>query len=77
MATYLRPKDAARYLGIGKNTLNKLRMTAGAGPAFRKLGPRIVLYSVDDLDAWADAHRRGLASDVTTETYAPSAGRAA
>ncbi|KQT62066.1 MULTISPECIES: helix-turn-helix transcriptional regulator [unclassified Aureimonas] len=48
---YLRTPDAARYLGLSGRTLEKHR-TYGTGPAYRKLGA-IVVYAVEDLEAWA------------------------
>jgi predicted DNA-binding transcriptional regulator AlpA len=48
---YLRTPEAARFLGLSGRTLEKHR-TYGTGPAYRKLGGRVV-YSVDDLQAWA------------------------
>ncbi len=42
--------EAAEYLGLGKSTLDKLRVTGG-GPAFIKIGKRVV-YDPADLDAW-------------------------
>ena len=47
---------AAEYLGLGKSTLDKLRITGG-GPAYFKVGARIV-YDVADLDAWLASHKR-------------------
>ena len=49
---YLRTQEAARFLGLSERTLEKHR-TYGTGPAYRKLGGRVV-YSVDDLETWAD-----------------------
>ncbi|NML88812.1 helix-turn-helix domain-containing protein [Sphingobium sp. TB-6] len=49
---YLRTPDAAKYLGIGKSTLERKRIE-GTGPSFRRLGSKIVTYAVKDLDAWA------------------------
>lgn len=49
---YLRTKEAAEFLSLSARTLEKHR-TYGTGPAYRKLGGRVV-YSVDDLQAWAD-----------------------
>lgn len=49
---YLRTPEAARFLGLSGRTLEKHR-TYGTGPAYRKLGGRVV-YAVDDLQAWAD-----------------------
>ncbi len=50
---FLRTKEAAEYLGLSPRTLEKHR-TYGTGPAYRKLGGRVV-YAIDDLEAWADS----------------------
>jgi len=47
---YLRTKEAADFLSLSARTLEKHR-TYGTGPAYHKLGGRVV-YSVDDLTAW-------------------------
>jgi predicted DNA-binding transcriptional regulator AlpA len=52
---------AADYLGLGKSTLDKLRLT-GSGPAFFKVGARVV-YSLADLDAWMAQHKRRSTSE--------------
>ena len=49
---FLRTKEAAEFLGLSARTLEKHR-TSGTGPAYRKLGGRVV-YAIDDLEAWAD-----------------------
>lgn len=49
---YLRTPEAARFLGLSGRTLEKHR-TYGTGPAYRKLGGRVV-YAIDDLQAWAN-----------------------
>jgi len=49
---FLRTKEAATFLSLSARTLEKHR-TYGTGPSYRKLGGRVV-YSVDDLQAWAD-----------------------
>ena len=49
---FLRTPEAAQFLGLSGRTLEKHR-TYGTGPAYRKLGGRVV-YAVDDLQAWAD-----------------------
>jgi predicted DNA-binding transcriptional regulator AlpA len=49
---YLRTPEAARFLSLSGRTLEKHR-TYGTGPAYRKLGGRVV-YSLEDLQAWAD-----------------------
>jgi len=48
-------KEAAKYLKLGRSTLHKLRQSGG-GPAFSKLGTRVV-YELTDLDEWAAARR--------------------
>jgi predicted DNA-binding transcriptional regulator AlpA len=47
---YLRTKEAATFLSLSARTLEKHR-TYGTGPAYRKLGGRVV-YSLEDLQAW-------------------------
>lgn len=59
---YLRPTDAAEYLGISKITLAKMR-TAGDGPPFSRSSPRSIVYSVDDLDTWLMSRKRVSTSD--------------
>lgn len=49
---FLRTPEAARFLSLSGRTLEKHR-TYGTGPAYRKLGGRVV-YSIDDLQAWAE-----------------------
>ena len=49
---YLRTKEAAEFLSLSARTLEKHR-TYGTGPAYRKLGGRVV-YAVDDLETWAE-----------------------
>jgi predicted DNA-binding transcriptional regulator AlpA len=63
---YLRTPEAARFLGLSGRTLEKHR-TYGTGPAYRKLGGRVV-YALDDLKAWADRGTKISTSD-------PGAGR--
>jgi predicted DNA-binding transcriptional regulator AlpA len=49
---FLRTPEAARFLGLSGRTLEKHR-TYGTGPAFKKLGGRVV-YAIADLQAWAN-----------------------
>ena len=60
---YLRTKDAAKYVGVGQSTLERMRIE-GNGPLFRKLGQRIVTYAVDDLDAWASQEVRNSTAEA-------------
>ena len=53
---YLRTKEAAEFLSLSARTLEKHR-TYGTGPAYRKLGGRVV-YALEDLKAWADRGSR-------------------
>jgi hypothetical protein len=62
---YLQTAEAARFLSLSGRTLEKHR-TYGTGPAYRKIGGRVV-YTVDDLKTWAD---RG----TKTSTSDPGAG---
>ena len=48
---FLRTKEAGEFLSLSARTLEKHR-TYGTGPAYRKLGGRVV-YAIDDLEAWA------------------------
>lgn len=52
----LSAEQAATVLGLSVKTLANWRVS-GAGPAFLKLGGR-VLYDPADLQAWRDARRR-------------------
>ena len=58
---YLRTPEAARFLGLSGRTLEKHRYF-GTGPAYRRIGGRVV-YSVDDLRAWADLGTKYSTSD--------------
>ena len=49
---FLRTKEAAEFLSLSARTLEKHR-TYGTGPAYRKLGGRVV-YAIEDLQAWAN-----------------------
>jgi predicted DNA-binding transcriptional regulator AlpA len=52
----LRTREAAKYVGLSKSTLDKFRLEGG-GPVYIKLG-RAVVYDAADLDAWCAASRR-------------------
>ncbi len=59
----LRTNEAADWLGLSGRTLEKHR-TFGTGPAYRKIGGRVV-YAIVDLQAWAD---RGTRTSTTEST---------
>lgn len=67
---YLRTAEAARYLSLSPRTLEKHR-TYGTGPAYRKIGGRVV-YAVVDLNAWADIGTRTSTSDRGIGTVMPA-----
>ena len=67
---YLRTPEAARLLGLSDRTLEKHR-TYGTGPAYRKLGGRVV-YSLEDLQAWADLGTKTSTSDPGRGTVHPA-----
>lgn len=59
---------AADYLGLGKSTLDKMRLYGG-GPAYFKVGNRVV-YDPADLDTWLSKHRRTNTSQHTATVAA-------
>lgn len=52
---------AAKYCGVGKSTLEKMRLVGG-GPTYLK-PTRSVVYQVSDLDAWLNSRRCGSTSE--------------
>ena len=67
---FLRTKEAAAYLSLSARTLEKHR-TYGTGPTYRKIGGR-VLYTVEDLQSWADIGARKSTSDKDAGTVFPA-----
>ena len=53
----LRTEAAARYLGLARSTLAKMRVR-GDGPPFSKAGLRVVIYDMQDLNDWLRNTRR-------------------
>jgi predicted DNA-binding transcriptional regulator AlpA len=72
---YLRTPEAARFLSLSGRTLEKHR-TYGTGPAYRKLGGRVV-YALEDLKAWAERGAKTSTSDPGTNAVLPAKRRAA
>ncbi len=58
---FLTTREAARYLKLKPNTLEKMRVYGG-GPVYRKHG-RHVRYHIDDLTAWSDMRKKDMTSD--------------
>jgi len=52
---YLNIDEAAGFIGVSRQTLDRWRMEA-SGPAVHRVGRR-VLYSLADLRAFMDGHR--------------------
>ena len=72
MTTYLNRRDAAKYLSeiglhIATATLSKFA-SVGGGPAYRRFG-RNSVYTISDLDDWANA-RLGDAKSSTSQRTA-------
>lgn len=59
---FLNTREAAAWLGLTKNTLEKMRVQ-GVGPLYRKHG-RYVRYHMEDLTAWSDSRKRRSTSDA-------------
>jgi hypothetical protein len=55
MSKYLTVGDAARFVGLAEQTLNGWRVS-GYGPAYHKLGRRVV-YDVEELERWIQRQR--------------------
>jgi excisionase family DNA binding protein len=55
---FLTVVEAAAYLRVSKNYLDKLRVKGG-GPEFFRLGRKKVVYHKAHLDAWMAARRYG------------------
>lgn len=54
--------QAAAFVGLGISSLEKLRVTGG-GPAFLKIGRRVV-YDAVDLEHWLVKHKRSSTSEI-------------
>lgn len=67
---FLRTPEAARLLSLSHRTLEKHR-TYGTGPAYRKLGGRVV-YALEDLKAWADRGARVSTTDPDAGVVLPA-----
>jgi predicted DNA-binding transcriptional regulator AlpA len=57
MTEFRNVREASAHLRVSKSLLDKLRLTGG-GPRYLKLGARRVVYTVADLNAWAESGRR-------------------
>jgi len=55
-------KETAAYLAVSKSWLDKRRLD-GNGPAYLKLGRRVV-YDIVDLENWATSNKRQNTSEA-------------
>jgi hypothetical protein len=53
----MRPREAARFIGIAVSTLARMR-ARGNGPPFSKPSGRIVLYDKEQIEKWLRLHAR-------------------
>lgn len=67
---FLYTREAARFLCLSPRTLEKHR-TYVTGPVYRKLGGRVV-YSINDLEAWANRGLRSSTSDQSKDVVHPA-----
>ncbi|WP_108883249.1 DNA-binding protein [Anderseniella sp. Alg231-50] len=63
---FLNPNEAAIYLRVSKSHLARLRVQGG-GPRYAKLGPKLVVYRLEDLQTYVDLRLRDSTSDVGRE----------
>lgn len=54
----IKPKEAAKYLGVSESMLAKDRMNEGKIPYVR-IGKRTIRYDRDELDKYKKENRRG------------------
>lgn len=67
---HLRTAEAARFLSLSDRTLEKHR-SYGTGPVYRKIGGRVV-YTLEDLQAWAERGARRSTSDPVAQFVSPA-----
>lgn len=60
----LTEEQAARILGVSKKTLRNWRWQGGCGPAFTRIGRRMIRYRYSDLLAFIAAGMRRSTSDM-------------
>lgn len=51
MAAGLTPKEVAAQLGVHTDTLKNWR-AGGTGPKWFRMGPRLIRYPADGIEAW-------------------------
>lgn len=53
---FLTPPEAATHTGLSAQYLKKLRHSGG-GPSYAKVGPRRIVYDIEDLNSWLDSRK--------------------
>lgn len=56
--SYFTDHQAADRIGVHRDTLRRKRAD-GTGPRVIKVGPRLVRYRPEDVDAWMEQHAQG------------------
>lgn len=54
---HLRTPEAAHYLGVSVSFLSHARLR-GSGPTYKKLSPKLIVYSLEDLRSWVNSKSR-------------------
>lgn len=66
MQPFVSPKKLAQMLGVSVRTLCRMR-TEKHGPKFTKVGPRTILYRIEDVNEWLAANQSGLPVEVEND----------
>jgi hypothetical protein len=64
---YLKTKEAAEYLRLTPQTLERLRFRGGS-PIYAKIG-KIIVYDIDDLKVWVNSKKQSCTRQSLTENY--------
>ncbi len=64
----LKPTQAAEYVGLKPPTLAKMRVR-GDGPKYVKVGRKVVIYEISDLDEWIARQKRSSTSEAGSFPY--------
>jgi hypothetical protein len=60
---YVRTPGAAKRLDAAPQTLERWRCE-GSGPPFIRLTPKLIVYDLDDLDAWCLSRKVSSTSEI-------------
>ena len=48
-------EEAAKYLGLKKNTLEKYRSIGNMGPKYHRVGATAIRYKIIEIDEWVES----------------------